>query len=116
MTAQFTRAVHARSRASHHLPGNQNNGELHGHQRYEIITPSFVSPTVTATGGNLPSNAADVIDGGAGNDTIDGGGGADILIGGAGDDLLIGGGGNDTVTGGIGNDTAVLGSGNGRSV
>ena len=82
----------------------------------EIITPSFVSPTVTATGGNLPSNAADVIDGGAGNDTIDGGGGADILIGGAGDDLLIGGGGNDTVTGGIGNDTAVLGSGNDRFI
>jgi len=68
----------------------------------EIITPNFVSSTVTATGGTLPSDAADVIDGGAGNDTIDGGGGNDVLTGGAG---------NDTIDGGRGNDVAFLGTG-----
>jgi Ca2+-binding RTX toxin-like protein len=78
----------------------------------EIITPSFVSSTVTATGGATPSNAADTIDGGAGNDTIDGGGGNDLLFGGDGNDLLIGGAGNDTLTGGRGNDTILAGSGN----
>lgn len=78
----------------------------------EIITPFFVSSTVTATGGARPSNAADVIDGGAGNDTIDGAGGDDVLLGGDGNDSLIGGAGDDTVTGGRGNDVAMLGSGN----
>jgi Ca2+-binding RTX toxin-like protein len=77
----------------------------------EIIIPSFVSSTVTSTGNPRPSNAADTIDGGAGNDTIDGGGGNDVLLGGDGNDLLIGGSGNDTVTGGRGNDVALLGSG-----
>ncbi len=75
----------------------------------EIIIPSFVSSTVTATGKPRPSNAADIIDGGAGNDTIDGGGGNDVLLGGDGNDLLIGGSGNDTVAGGRGNDIALLG-------
>ena len=78
----------------------------------EIIIPSFVSSTVTASGGARPSNAADTIDGGAGNDTIDGGGGNDVLLGGDGNDLLIGGAGNDTLTGGRGNDTILGGSGN----
>ena len=78
----------------------------------EIITPSFVSSTVAATGGARPSNTADFIDGGAGNDTIDGGGGNDVLLGGDGNDLLIGGSGNDTITGGRGSDTLLGGSGN----
>jgi len=39
----------------------------------ETITPLFVSSTVTATGGALPSNAADVIDGRRRQYTIDGG-------------------------------------------
>ena len=78
----------------------------------EIITPDFVSPTVTATGGDRPSDAADVIDGGAGNDTIDGGGGNDVLNGGDGNDVLNGGDGNDTIDGGRGNDVAQLGAGN----
>src|SRR5437667_5426359 len=82
----------------------------------EIIIPSFVSSTVTASGGQRPSNAADFIDGGAGNDTIDGGGGNDTINGGDGNDLLIGGAGNDTVTGGRGDDVAILGSGNDRFV
>ena len=78
----------------------------------EIITPSFVSPSVTATGGVAPSNSADTIDGGAGNDTIDGGGGADTINAGDGDDLIFGGDGNDTINGGRGNDVALLGNGN----
>jgi Ca2+-binding RTX toxin-like protein len=78
----------------------------------EIIIPSFVSPTVTTTGGARPLNAADFIDGGTGNDTIDGGGGNDVLLGGDGNDLLIGGAGNDTITGGRGNDMLLGGSGN----
>src|SRR4051812_27130667 len=78
----------------------------------EIITGAFVSPTVITAGGDRPSHAADVIDGGAGNDVIDGGGGDDSLLGGDGDDLLTGGPGNDTVIGGHGNDVAILGSGN----
>jgi Ca2+-binding RTX toxin-like protein len=78
----------------------------------EIITPQFVSPTVTTTGGTRPSNAADLIDGGAGNDVIDGGGGDDIITGGDGNDLLIGGAGDDTIIGGRGSDVALLGAGN----
>src|SRR6266481_5940324 len=67
----------------------------------EIITPFFVSSTVTAVGGARPSNAADVIDGG----------GNDVLLGGDGNDLLIGGAGDDVVTGGKGSDVALLGAG-----
>jgi Ca2+-binding RTX toxin-like protein len=54
------------------------------------------------TGGTRPSDAPDVIDGGAGKDTIDGGGGNDVLTGGDG---------NDTIDGGRGNDVAFLGTG-----
>ena len=39
----------------------------------ETITPTFVSGTVTRIpAGSFPSNAADTIDGGAGNDTLTG--------------------------------------------
>jgi Ca2+-binding RTX toxin-like protein len=82
----------------------------------EIITPTFVSSTVTATGGALPSNGADSIDGGAGNDTIDAGGGNDTILGGDGNDLLIGGDGDDLVIGGRGSDVAHLGAGNDRFI
>lgn len=51
----------------------------------DTITPTLVTPGVT---GGTPSNAADTINGGAGND------------------LLAGGGGNDTLDGGTGTDTA----------
>ena len=50
----------------------------------------------------------DTIDGGAGDDVISGGAGNDILAGGAGDDLLRGGAGNDSVDGGAGFDTLDL--------
>ena len=82
----------------------------------EIITPTFVSSTVTATGGTLPSNVADFIDGGAGNDTIDAGGGNDTILGGDGNDLLIGGDGDDVVIGGRGTDVSRLGAGNDRFI
>src|SRR4051794_30195933 len=62
----------------------------------EIITPNFVSPTVTASGGTAPSNAADVINAGGGNDIIDSGGGNDVVTGGPGNDVALLGAGNDT--------------------
>jgi Ca2+-binding RTX toxin-like protein len=61
----------------------------------ETITPQFVSPTITATGGARPSNASDFIDGGDGNDTMDSGGGGDIVTGGRGNDVANLGAGND---------------------
>src|SRR5688500_8438847 len=91
---------------------NEMMASFTGTNADEIIIPSFVSQTVTTDGAPRPSNAPDIIDGGAGNDTIDGGGGKDVLFGGDGADLLIGGAGNDVVTGGRGNDVALLGSGN----
>src|SRR6266702_3108976 len=73
----------------------------------EIIIPSFVSSTVTATGKPRPSNAADIIDGGAGNDTVAGGRGNDIALLGRGNDTFVWnpGEGSDTVEGGCGTDT-----------
>jgi Ca2+-binding RTX toxin-like protein len=62
----------------------------------EIILPGFVSPTVTTSGGNRPSNAPDVIDAGGGNDVIDSGGGDDVVTGGRGNDVAVLGSGNDT--------------------
>jgi Ca2+-binding RTX toxin-like protein len=82
----------------------------------ETITPTFVSSTVTASGGTLPSDGADSIDGGAGNDTIDAGGGNDTILGGDGNDLLFGGDGDDVVIGGRGGDIAHLGAGNNRFI
>ena len=89
----------------------------------EIITPDFVSPTVTATGGTRPSNAADTINAGGGNDVIESGGGNDIVTGGQGSDTAILGSGNDTfiwnpgdgsdvVEGGSGTDTLLFNGSN----
>lgn len=74
----------------------------------ETITPTTVSPTVTASGGTLPSDEADTINGGGGNDIINGGGGDDNIDAGAGDDTLAGGTGFDQLSGGTGNDTYVI--------
>ena len=73
----------------------------------EIITPEFVSPTVTASGASAPSGEADTIYGGNGNDTVAGGGGNDTIYLGGGDDRFIWnpGDGRDTVYGGTGFDT-----------
>src|SRR5262245_23346851 len=64
----------------------------------ETITPALVSPTVTPSGGALPSDAVDTIDAGGGADTIDSGGGADTVSGGAGNDQVLLGAGDDTFT------------------
>ena len=70
----------------------------------ETITPSFVSPTVVATGGVAPGADGDILNGLGGNDTLDGGLGADNLFGGGGADLVRGGDGNDTAFLGAGSD------------
>jgi Ca2+-binding RTX toxin-like protein len=75
---------------------------------------------------NAALDAADFIDGGAGNDLIFANGGADIVFGGAdndevygdsdvdhaGDDYINGEGGDDRLFGGIGSDTIIGGDGN----
>jgi Tol biopolymer transport system component len=55
--------------------------------------------------------AADVLDGGAGDDLLVGGPGADVLKGGSGNDMLLGGTGNDTLVPGAGIDVARGGDG-----
>ena len=75
-----------------------------------------------ADGTNLftGANAAQIVNGGAGddgitggsqNDILYGGAGNDVLSGGSGDDFLIGGAGNDELAGGGGSDTFVYRSG-----
>ncbi|MGF6226685.1 Ca2+-binding RTX toxin-like protein [Inquilinus ginsengisoli] len=79
-----------------------------GTEAAEIITPSFVSPTVSATGGQpRPSDEADVISAEGGNDVVAGGRGNDVAFLGTGDDtfLWVPGDGNDTVEGQAGTDT-----------
>jgi Ca2+-binding RTX toxin-like protein len=74
----------------------------------ETITPDFVSPTVKVVGlAKKPTNAADIIIAGGGNDVVNGGGGNDIAMLGAGDDRFIWnpGDGSDIVNGGRGYDT-----------
>jgi trimeric autotransporter adhesin len=53
---------------------------------------------------NIEGDAADVLDGGAGNDTLLAGDGDDLLTGGTGDDLIDGQAGSDTLYGGDGAD------------
>ena len=89
----------------------------------EVITPAFVSGTVVVTGTPpRPSDEADIIDAGGGDDTVDAGGGNDTIRGGLGADLLSGGDGDDrfvwnpgdgsdVVEGGIGIDTAEVNGG-----
>ncbi|MCO7227584.1 calcium-binding protein, partial [Pleionea sp. CnH1-48] len=69
------------------------------------------------------NDAADTIDGGAGNDTVRGydgddtvmgGSGDDTVSGGSGDDVLVGGTGDDTLTGDYGADTYRFSAGSGR--
>lgn len=57
------------------------------------------------------SQAADTLDGGAGNDSLSGDFGDDSLIGGDGNDTLLGGSGADTASGGIGDDSIDGGTG-----
>jgi Ca2+-binding RTX toxin-like protein len=73
----------------------------------EIITPEFVSSTVTAIGGTRPGAGIDNIDSGGGNDTVNGGTGNDVAHLGPGNDLFIWnpGDGSDVVRGDRGFDT-----------
>lgn len=93
-------------------------GVFTGGAAAEIITPTFVSPTVAATGGLAPSTGADSIYGGAGTDTLDGGRGDDTLEGGFDADRVSGGDGNDTVlwNPGGGSDTIDGGAGLGDAL
>ena len=80
----------------------------------ETIKPGSVSPTVTASGAAAPSDLADTINGGGGNDFLDGGGGDDIIDGGIGDDHVIGGAGSDIVTLGDGYNSFTWATGDGN--
>ncbi|MCO7227597.1 hypothetical protein NH399_25225, partial [Pleionea sp. CnH1-48] len=51
------------------------------------------------------NDAADIIDGGAGNDTVRGYDGDDTVVGGSGDDTVYGDSGDDVLVGGTGDDT-----------
>ncbi|MDP1573224.1 MAG: calcium-binding protein, partial [Pseudomonadota bacterium] len=62
-----------------------------------------------ATG--LGTDAADDLNGGAGDDRLLGFGGDDVLAGKSGNDVLEGGAGNDRIDGGAGNDTLLGGAG-----
>lgn len=57
-------------------------------------------------------NAADILNGGAGNDWIYGWGGNDTIDGGEDNDVVFGGDGNDTLSGGAGDDTVFGQDGN----
>ena len=77
----------------------------------ESITTTFVSPTVTTSGGALPSDADDTINAGGGVDTIESGGGIDTVTGGAGNDQASLGAGNDIFTWNSGDGSDVVDGG-----
>src|SRR5688572_751547 len=62
--------------------------------------------------GAAAGDAADMIDGGIGDDSLFGGIGNDILLGAQGNDILTGGAGHDNMGGGAGNDTYIVIDGN----
>jgi Ca2+-binding RTX toxin-like protein len=62
------------------------------------------------------NTAANLLDGGGGNDTMSGGSGNDTLLGGDGNDALVGGVGNDSINGGAGDDVITYNFGNGTDV
>ncbi|MFC5067711.1 M10 family metallopeptidase C-terminal domain-containing protein [Flaviflagellibacter deserti] len=69
-------------------------------------TPSTVDQTPTTTLTLTGDGAANILNGGLGNDVLDGRAGNDKLNGFGGDDLLFGGAGSDRLDGGAGTDTA----------
>jgi Ca2+-binding RTX toxin-like protein len=87
------------------------DGTITGTTNDDIITPDFISDSVT---GGAPSDADDDIEALAGDDQVDGGGGNDTILGGTGDDELGGGDGDDTIFAGDGEDAVDGGIGNDR--
>lgn len=89
----------------------QSTAVTAGNDLFGHTPPTPGAPTLTGTAGNDTNdanvggtNAADIIDGLAGDDRLRGRGDDDIISGGEGDDVIFGEAGNDTVLGGIGND------------
>jgi Ca2+-binding RTX toxin-like protein len=72
----------------------------------ELITPTSVSPSVTADGAAMPTSGIDTIFGRGGDDIVDGGGGNDVAFLGSGNDRFLWspGGGSDTIEGQTGAD------------
>ncbi len=73
----------------------------------EIITPGFVSPSVSSNADPVPNSDPDIIRAKGGNDTVAGGLGDDMAFLGAGNDRYIwdSGDGSDHINGGSGTDT-----------
>lgn len=89
-----------------------NNSHWNGDASWDNITN--VENVIGSDYGDViaGSAAANMLNGGLGNDSLDGGAGADTLYGGAGNDSLSGGNDADSIYGGLGNDTLVGGDGN----
>ena len=81
-------------------------GTYKGTNEADTITPDELSAGVTADRlGSRPSDAADIINGLAGNDNLNGGGGGDRINGGDGNDVVSGVNGGNILHGDGGNDT-----------
>ena len=100
--------------------GDENNGELDGKNRDDLIYGGGGNDTLNGNAGDdyLEGNAGiDKLDGGVGNDELRGGSGDDArihdsgLFGDTGDDALYGEAGHDTLDGGAGRDLLVGGLG-----
>ncbi|MEW8073547.1 MAG: calcium-binding protein [Candidatus Thiodiazotropha sp.] len=100
--------------------GDENNGELDGKNRDDLIYGGGGNDTLNGNAGDdyLEGNAGiDKLDGGVGNDELRGGSGDDArihdsgLYGREGDDALYGEAGHDTLDGGAGRDLLVGGLG-----
>jgi Ca2+-binding RTX toxin-like protein len=93
--------------------GEDASGNLHivdyGGKIFRLDLKSGVGP-------DLNTDAADILDGRAGNDRIYGGGGNDTLYGGSGSDILRGGSGADLLLGGSGFDYADYRDASGRVI
>jgi hypothetical protein len=88
-----------------HARGDTGNDSLTGSNAANLLDGQAGNDSILGLNGN------DTLLGGNGNDTIDGGGHNDVIDGGANNDSLFGGSGNDTLYGGLGRDTMDGGAG-----
>ena len=88
-----------------------NTADDAGLQESDFVTGIFTDPLTAGNESLLGTNAADTINGFAGNDTINGLNGNDDLVGGYGNDLILGGDGDDTIESYDNNDTMLGGNG-----